>query len=249
MQFAGSSARKRRTADSGCQVPDGLSGFARYTTVAPPEPTGGAGGAAGRFAVPRLCRQRGQIHVVVAAVRRGVERHPEGGRMVGERGIRTEGHDRAPAGGGEGAHHQGEQIVDTGAHQHLVDAHPMIGSEIRPQVMVLGIAVPGQPFEGRRGRRPGARRHAEGALVGADAGTEPVSRGALQRLGTDERIGRIEAGDQAGKRRRSACRTPRFHGGGHPTMPRSRYHNRAARGPCRDQPPASRSGRRQHLLP
>lgn len=35
MQPGGSAAAKPRTAAAACQVPAGLSGFARYTTVAP----------------------------------------------------------------------------------------------------------------------------------------------------------------------------------------------------------------------
>ena len=159
------------------------------------------GAAAGARAVPRPGGQRRQIHLTAGAVRHAIQRHAEGCGVVGEGGVGAERHHRAPAVGRERPHHQREQVIDAGAHQHLLQVHAVIRRQIGAQVVVLGVAVPGEAVEGGRGRRPCPRRHAEGALVGPRPHTKPTSRPALQGLRPDEWIGRLQTGDQPGKRR------------------------------------------------
>ena len=122
----------------------------------------------------------------VVAIGDGDELAAEARDVEGEGRIGAGRGDDGRAGGDEQADEEAEQTVDTLADDDVLRADAVVGGERGLQVAHLGVAVHPGLGGGVGHRGDGARRRAEDALVGADAGDEGPARGALLRLGTDE---------------------------------------------------------------
>ena len=127
-----------------------------------------------------------------AAVARDVERE---GRIRAERG--DDRHARLDVQASDDA----EQCVDALTDDHVRRRHAVACRDRVLEVVVLGVAV--LPAVARRlvHRRDGARRGAEGALVGTEPRAERTSSCALQRLRADERHAGGQLGDDRRQRR------------------------------------------------
>ena len=143
-------------------------------------------------------RQQGVGILAVVDVRRGDQPPAIAGDMEVEGGIGAErGRDRH-ARLDEQAHDVAEQSVDALAHHDVLRLHAVLRGQRVLEVVVLGIAV--FPGIGRllAHRLDGARRRAEHALVGADAGAEQAAALALLRFRPDEGHGRGQLLDDGG---------------------------------------------------
>ena len=87
---------------------------------------------------------------------------------------------------GQHPHDEPEELVDSGPEAHLLQLHPVMRGEGRPQVVPLRISVQGDVPERLAHRLGHARRDPQGALVRADPGFEGTADPALDRLRTDE---------------------------------------------------------------
>ena len=77
--------------------------------------------------------------------------------------------------------------------------HAVVGGERGLEVVEFGVAVAPDAGSGLGHGGDGARRGAEDALVGADAGDEGAAQGALLGLRADEGDGGGEAGGEGGQ--------------------------------------------------
>ena len=124
--------------------------------------------------------------LVVVAVGHGHQARAEPRDLVveGRVGPGRRHHRRARV--GQHPHDESEELVDSGPEAHLLQLHPVMRGEGRPQVVPLRIAVQGDVPERLAHGLRHARRDPQGALVRADPRFEGTADPALDGFRTDE---------------------------------------------------------------